>query len=88
MAASQADNTLSQQLATYLAHGGVTCPHCQSEQIEGGFVTVEQGCAFQEVDCHSCNASWVDRYTLTAVQDFQPPQSAVERVNEVAKEGA
>ncbi len=54
-------------LAKYGASGGVRCPFCDDDQIEGDAVTIDTGGAFQDISCLSCGASWTDGYTLTAV---------------------
>jgi hypothetical protein len=60
-----------QKIAEYIENGGVCCPECGETDIEGGSVDVQQGCAFQEIDCNVCGASWVDRYQLVAIMDLK-----------------
>lgn len=47
-------------------HGG-KCPFCGSEQIAGGSVTIDSGCAGQKVWCNDCGAEWHDEYELVGV---------------------
>lgn len=51
--------------AEYVAIRGVRCPHCRSEDIEGGDITVEAGAAWQSVGCNECHQQWTDTYQLT-----------------------
>jgi len=48
----------------YVAIEGRKCPRCGDEQIEGGSVEIEAGCAYQEMWCNSCLAKWWDEYHL------------------------
>lgn len=54
-------------LEHYLKSGGVSCLFCGSGEIEGGFITIEQGSATQSIICLDCEAEWDDRYKLTDV---------------------
>lgn len=50
------------------------CPCCDSSNIEGGNVEIDDGGAFQEVEC-ICGFSWVDNYKLIGYgyeQDAEP----------------
>ena len=40
------------------------CPHCGSEQITGGPVTVENAECWQEVGCNDCGEYWNEVYTF------------------------
>lgn len=57
-----------EQKVNYLKWHGVHCPFCDSTQIEGGSVEVNDGGAFQEVNCLDCESEWHDMYTLTDVE--------------------
>ncbi|HOX42935.1 MAG TPA: hypothetical protein PK668_05035 [Myxococcota bacterium] len=59
----------------YLASGGVFCPHCHADDIEGGPVEISAGEATQEVTCLKCEAVWQDVYTLTDVESVEPPEN-------------
>lgn len=47
------------------------CPCCDSSDIEGGAVEIDDGGAFQEVDCAACGFAWVDNYKLIGY-GFEP----------------
>ncbi|HOX57864.1 MAG TPA: hypothetical protein PLC99_13335 [Verrucomicrobiota bacterium] len=59
----------------YLASGGIFCPHCRGEDIEGGPVDISAGEATQEVTCLECEAVWHDVYTLTGVESVESPDN-------------
>jgi predicted Zn-ribbon and HTH transcriptional regulator len=40
------------------------CPCCDSSDVEGRFVEIDSGGAFQPVDCSACGFSWTDNYKL------------------------
>ena len=44
---------------------GLSCPSCGSSSIQGGFVEIEAGRAYQEMSCTECDATWRDVYELT-----------------------
>lgn len=50
--------------AEYVRIGGVRCPHCRSEDIEGGQFEVEAGDVWQPVWCRACGQKWEDIYKL------------------------
>jgi len=58
-----------QQKAAYLEVRGACCPRCQSDEISGGHVEINDGFAWQNVDCKACGAEWQDVYSLTSVDD-------------------
>lgn len=47
------------------------CPHCGSEDVEGGEVNVDAGGAWQEVTCNECGATWNDVYKLTGFSELE-----------------
>ena len=57
----------------YVKAGGVVCPVCGSESVEGDGLEVDAGTATQEVNCTECKATWEDRYTLTSYEDLEEP---------------
>ena len=61
------DEISAEQANTYVQEGGVHCPACGSEGIEGTFVTTGGGEASQEMRCLACEARWTDIYTLHSV---------------------
>jgi hypothetical protein len=52
---------------TYLKAKGLICPYCRGESIEGGFIQVEAGEAFQDMTCSQCDNKWQDVYRLVDV---------------------
>ena len=55
----------------YVASGGVVCPFCLESNLHGGDIDVDEGRALQNIDCHSCGASWTDVYTLTGIDNAE-----------------
>jgi formate dehydrogenase maturation protein FdhE len=53
--------------AMYIKAKGLICPFCNSESIEGGFIEVEAGEAFQKMNCSLCQNKWQDVYRLVDV---------------------
>lgn len=49
------------------------CPHCRGDNIEGGFVNIDNGTASQPISCNDCDATWVDTYTLTGYTELETP---------------
>jgi hypothetical protein len=62
----------AEQLARYLACGGVQCPSCGSTDISGSQFDVIEGACWQNITCQECGAEWTDEYELTTVTDFVP----------------
>lgn len=52
------------QTKKYVAQGGVRCPVCNSENIEGSSIEVDAGGAYQEMTCTDCGEEWQDVYRL------------------------
>jgi len=59
----------SRAINDYIKSGGVICPYCGSEDIEGGFININIGEAFQEITCHSCDKRWTDIYKLIWIEE-------------------
>ena len=51
----------------YIKAKGLICPYCRAESIEGGFIQVEAGEAFQDMSCSQCGNQWQDVYRLVDV---------------------
>ena len=51
----------------YIENGGLTCPFCGAGPVEGGFIQVETGFAFQKMCCTVCNGRWQDVFQLVDV---------------------
>lgn len=56
----------------YMATGGILCPVCHSQDIEGGAVEIDAGTAYQAVTCHECEAEWSDVYRLVGYDNLKP----------------
>ena len=56
-----------EQAQRYLKGGGVSCPFCGSEGVEGGFIEIDCGRACQRIGCNQCKQAWRDGYTLDSV---------------------
>ena len=50
---------------------GLTCPFCGSDCVEGGFVEVDAGKAFQEMGCTDREGKWQDVYRLVHVTPLE-----------------
>lgn len=48
----------------YVELDGTRCPACNSTQLEGGSIDVDQGYAWQEIYCHDCHLEYQDVYEL------------------------
>ena len=48
----------------YIKEKEFICPFCGSLSIEGGFVEIETGKAFQKMSCVECEARWQNIYEL------------------------
>ncbi|MHC4093936.1 MAG: hypothetical protein ACYSVY_27300 [Planctomycetota bacterium] len=53
----------------YLDGGGVHCPFCESDDIEGGFVEIDAGYTHQSIHCLKCGKEWNDVYKLHDVEE-------------------
>ncbi|HUT15492.1 MAG TPA: hypothetical protein VMY98_04530 [Anaerolineae bacterium] len=62
---------LQKALEIYIARGGVCCPVCQSDDIEGRDIEVDAGGASQAITCGLCGSTWVDCYSLVRIDDLQ-----------------
>lgn len=48
----------------YVRKSGLICPVCLSDQIEGSTIEIDDGYAWQNVNCTDCKSTWKDTYTL------------------------
>lgn len=61
-------NTLTpEQRQKYLEHRGVRCPFCDNDEISSGPSERDDDYVTIEVECHGCDGTWLDYYTLTDV---------------------
>lgn len=56
--------------AKYAKEGGTRCPNCLSHNVDGGFISIDEGCATQPVSCLDCDATWTDVYKLSHYYDL------------------
>ena len=61
---------------------GLSCPFCGSSSIQGGFIEIETGKAFQKMGCTACEAHWQDVYELIDMIPDINPYSIQEVTNE------
>jgi len=52
---------------THIKNHGLTCPLCRRGPVEGGFVLVETGSAYQKMSCVECEGKWQDVYKLVDI---------------------
>ena len=52
----------------YLDGGYVTCPVCESSDIEGRQMQVDSACSWQQIECIECGAEWHDIYKLVGCE--------------------
>lgn len=55
----------------YCEHGGVHCPYCGSEDIDGGSIEINLAGAWQSITCLSCDKEWTDIYKLIAYEPVE-----------------
>jgi predicted Zn-ribbon and HTH transcriptional regulator len=67
------DPMTKEQKAVYLNASNI-CPHCQSDQLSGGFISAEDGVATQSIECLRCKAEWTDIYRLVNVEAAEYPE--------------
>jgi hypothetical protein len=54
---------------SYLAAKGLRCPKCSAETIGSDSLDADGPEARADCWCEACGASWVDVYTLTAIEE-------------------
>jgi len=58
---------------THIKGKGLSCPFCGSLSIQGGFIEIEEGKAYQRMGCTECEAHWQDIYELiNMIPDINP----------------
>jgi len=53
----------------YINHRGLHCPYCNSPEIEGNYVNVDAGFAWQKIKCLNCDKSWINIYKLVNIEE-------------------
>jgi len=61
------DKLTEKQVKNYLKEGGVRCPFCRSDQIQGEDIDIDAGRAYQDMKCLDCDSVWTDTYALDGV---------------------
>lgn len=61
-----------EQVCDYFGSGGVRCPQCKSEDIEGQHIEIDESTATQTVDClnPTCGLRWTDSYRLDSFRIY------------------
>lgn len=52
----------------YVENGKGKCPWCESDQITGDSVVIDEGMALQDCTCDDCGAGWTDIYKLAGYE--------------------
>jgi hypothetical protein len=74
-------------IASYVAEGGVRCPFCHEDDIEGGFVETDMGTAEQKMCCNNCGSRWIDEYELTGIRNAVNGREGQEQEDDLKDEG-
>ncbi len=59
------------QKQNYMVGGANLCPFCESADICGESVDIDEREAWQEVSCNQCYERWRDVYKLAFVEDAE-----------------
>ncbi len=61
------------QKRKYIKQGGVRCPYCGTDQIEGqGFGADDEGS--ETVKCLECHKEWVDDWKIFDIRELEPEE--------------
>ena len=55
----------------YAEAGGIICPYCKSNSIEGGKAEFEGDTVYANVTCLDCEKEWTDQFTLTGYLEIE-----------------
>ncbi len=66
------------QVETYVAEGGVKCPHCGSPEIEASNQIFNEAGIFFDCACLTCLRTWKEHYELAGIT---PTEEGDERVH-------
>ena len=75
------DKTLENIKKQYLIDSSI-CLNCGSSDIEGRFVNVDCGSAWQSIECMECNSSWDDVYKLNDVDNIKIRNEHLRGIND------
>ena len=56
---------------SYIKGKGLSCLFCEAESVQGGFIEIEAGKAFQQMGCTECDGTWQDVYKLSDVITYK-----------------
>ncbi len=56
---------------SYIKGKGLSCPFCEAESVQGGFIQIEAGKAFQEMGCTECEGAWQEVYELIDIIPYK-----------------
>jgi hypothetical protein len=56
---------------SYIKGKGLSCPFCEAESVQGGFIQIESGKALQEMGCTECEGAWQDVYELIDIIPYK-----------------
>jgi len=57
--------------AEFISHVGLSCPACEKYELEATeSVQVDDGIAWQGMECTACNATWQDLYNLVGYDNL------------------
>jgi hypothetical protein len=69
----------------YVRQGGVSCPACGSEDIEGDGYESDAHYVAQPMECHDCRAKWTDVYSLAYIEIVIRPAQDEPDIRELGK---
>lgn len=76
------------KMKKYMEDGGVACPFCGCEDIEGSQVEIDAGFAFQKISCTKCEKTWIDYYSYDCVAvENEDGDLVVYNKNDIVEEG-
>jgi len=63
----------------HVKEGGIHCPFCYTDQIEGGDFNVEPGYVTQDMACLECEAEWRDVYRLESALTIRKGKPTIKK---------
>jgi len=62
---------MEEKITNYIKHGGNFGIFCNSPDIEGDSIEVDDGTAQQNITCLCCGATWTDNYKLRSISNVK-----------------
>ena len=59
----------TKRMKNYVEGGGVSCPFCGTQNIEGQNLEFDASCIWQKVICGDCGKRWTDTYSLVEAEE-------------------